>query len=283
MSLSCPRLTPPRLSALLHRIKPTPPSLLTISASAHYAHDYRWFQNLVRTYLPDAAPPLLRLSHPLHQLDEFIRIFSQRYFPLVSLHLYEYAAAWEGDDNLWERLRQGIPYAVQGFPVGDDRHLIWEFVPNGLCLLALLGDPADPAADADTAGIYVSWLEAAQAMVPRDLLTQLPAHGFAGDTLAAGLSAAGWPDCAQTLRYINATTGNFFLDLYGDPEWDETSVDPWEPEIIDAATNLWQEATRILDAVDRANQWLEQDPPRHFEQLLQLAQSVTTTYRESEA
>ena len=65
-----------------------------------------------------------------------------------------------------------------------------------------------------------------------------------------------------------AETGNFFLDYcYEDGSFDGFS-DPWEEETIADGTEQWRRARALMDSVFKLTDWLEEDLPARFAEML---------------
>ena len=67
---------------------------------------------------------------------------------------------------------------------------------------------------------------------------------------------------------VFAETGNFFLDhCYEDGNYDGF-CDPWEDEIIAEGTEEWRKANALMDSVCRLADWLEEELPGRFAEML---------------
>jgi hypothetical protein len=73
---------------------------------------------------------------------------------------------------------------------------------------------------------------------------------------------------AQAVSWIRAETGNFFLDAnYEDGSYDGFS-DSWEEEIIQEGTEEWRKADQLMGSALGLADWLEEDLPGRFAELL---------------
>ena len=45
-------------------------------------------------------------------------------------------------------------------------------------------------------------------------------------------------------------------------------ADPWEEEVIEAGTEEWRKASALIDSVTRLADWLEEDLPGRFAEML---------------
>ena len=73
---------------------------------------------------------------------------------------------------------------------------------------------------------------------------------------------------AQAASWVFAETGNFFLDHCYDDGMYEGFADPWEDDIIAEGTEEWRKATALMDSVTRLADWLEEDLPGRFVEML---------------
>ena len=169
-------------------------------------------------------------------MERFANLFGERHFPLYA-PFFEFFMD-EGDEPPWTWLRKGIPFELMGF--GYDG-------PDGL---------------------RVAWLESAAERIPQETLLRVPEGGIPLEDLASALKGTRFEGAAQACSWVLAETGNFFLDhTYDDGSYDGFA-DPWEDDIIAEGTEEWRKAIVLMDAVTRLADWLEEDLPGRFAEML---------------
>ena len=255
---------PALLSGLAGLLLRRPPSLRELVTLVGYADDYTWFTGLVRRLFPEEAEAALAAPDIRTRVERFARLFGERHFPLYSPYFDYYMD--EGDEPPWTWLRRGIPFELMGF--GDDGlHEMWDGYREGLSAMALLVKPPDSFYE-EPDGLRVAWLESAAARIPQETLLRIPQGGIPLDDLAEALKGTGFEGVAQAASWVFAETGNFFLDAcYEDGNYDGFA-DPWEDEIIEAGTEEWRKAIVLMDAVGKLADWLEEDLPGRFAEML---------------
>ena len=256
--------TPPRLSGLVKLLLRRPPSLRELVTLAGYAEDYAWFVGLVRRLFPEEGEEVLSASDVRTRVERFTRLFQERHFPLYASFLDFY---WdEGDEPIWTWLRRGVPFELFGFGY-DDLHEIWDRYRDGLSAMVLLVRPPDSSYE-EPDGLRVAWLESAAARIPQETLIRIPEGGIPLDALTGTLKGTGFERAAQACSWVWSQTGNFFLDAsYEDGEYDGFA-DPWEDDLIAQGTEEWRQASAVMDSVSRLADWLEDDLPGRFAEML---------------
>ena len=258
---------PARLSGLAGLLLRRPPSLRELVTLVGYADDYAWFAGLARRLFPDEAEAALAAPDIRTRVERFARLFGERHFPLYA-PFFEFSMD-EGDEPPWAWLRRGVPFELMGFGY-DALHELWDRYREGLSALVLLVKPPDSPYAADD-GIRVAWLESAAACIPQETLLRIPEGGIPLDDLTEALKGTGFEGAAQACSWVFAETGNFFLDAsYEDGEYDGFA-DPWEDEVIEAGTEEWRKAAALMDAVGRLTDWLEENLPGRFAEMLDFA------------
>ena len=118
------------------------------------------------------------------------------------------------------------------------------------------------------AGCAPAWLECAAQRIPQETLLRIPSGGIALEALTEAVKETEYQGAAQASAWLRAETGNFFLDhCYDDGDYDGFS-DPWEEEIIQEGTEEWRKADRLMDSVLKLADWLEEDLPSRFAEML---------------
>ena len=255
---------PAQLSGLANLLLRRPPSLRELVTLVGYANDYAWFAGLVRRLFPQEAEAALSAPDIRRRVERFANLFGERHFPLYAPY-FEFFMD-EGDEPPWTWLRRGIPFELVGFGY-DGLHEMWDGYREGLSALALLAKPPDSIYDGPD-GLRVAWLESAAERIPQETLERIPQGGIPLDALAEALKGTRFEGAALAASWVFAETGNFFLDHCYDDGMYEGFADPWEEEVIEAGTEEWREASALIDSVTRLADWLEEDLPGRFAEML---------------
>ena len=255
---------PAQLSGLANLLLRRPPSLRELVTLVGYADDYAWFVGLVRRLFPQEAEAALAAPDIRTRVERFGQLFGERHFPLYA-PFFEFFMD-EGDEPPWTWLRKGIPFELMGFGY-DGLHEMWDGYREGLSAMALLVRPADAYYDGPD-GLRVAWLESAAERIPQETLLRVPQGGIPLDDLAEALKGTGFEGVAQAASWVFAETGNLFLDHCYDDGMYEGFADPWEDDIIAEGTEEWRKATALMDSVTRLADWLEEDLPGRFVEML---------------
>ncbi len=255
---------PAQLSGLANLLLRRPPSLREQVTLVGYADDYAWFVGLVRRLFPQEAEAALSASDVRGRVERFANLFGERHFPLYAPFFDFYLD--EGDEPPWTWLRRGIPFELMGFDY-DGLHEMWDGYREGLSAMSLLVEPPDAYYDGPD-GLRVAWLESAAERIPQETLERIPQGGIPLDGLTDALKETRFEGAAQACSWVLAETGNFFLDhTYEDGSYDGFS-DPWDDDIIKEGTEEWRKASALMDAVSRLTDWLEEDLPGRFAEML---------------
>ena len=255
---------PAQLSGLAKLLLRRPPSLRELVTLVGYADDYAWFVGLVRRLFPQEAEAALSAPDVRQRVERFAQLFGERHFPLYA-PFFEFFMD-EGDEPPWTWLRKGIPFELMGFGY-DGLHEMWDGYREGLSALVLLVKPPDSFYE-EPDGLRVAWLESAAERIPQETLERIPQGGIPLDDLTDALKETGFEGVAQACSWVLAETGNFFLDhTYEDGSYDGFS-DTWEDDIIAEGTEEWRKASALMDSVCKLGDWLEEDLPGRFAEML---------------
>ena len=255
---------PPRLSGLAKQLLRRPPSLRELVTLIGYADDYAWFVGLVRRLFPLEAEAALSAPDTRTRVERFARLFAERHFPLYAPFIEFWAD--DGEEPPWSWLRRGIPFGLMGFGY-DGLHEMWDSYRDGLAAMALLVRPSGVYYDGPD-GLRTAWLESAAERIPKEALLRIPDGGAPLDVLTEALRGTRFEGAAQACSWMLAETGNFFLDAcYEDGDYDGFS-DPWDDDIIAVGTEEWRKANALMDSVCNLADWLEEDLPGRFAEML---------------
>ena len=256
---------PPTLSGLAKLLLRRPPLLREMVTLIGYAEDYAWFAGLVRRLFPQEAEAALSAPDVRTRVERFANLFGERHFPLYAPFI-EFWLDEDGEEPPWSWLRRGIPFDLMGFGY-DDLHEMWNGYRDGISAMTLLVKPPDVYYDGPD-GLRVAWLESAAERIPKDTLERIPQGGIPLDDLTDAVKETRFEGAAKACSWVLAETGNFFLDHnYEDGSYDGFA-DPWEDDIIAEGTEEWRKASALMDSVSRLNDWLEEDLPGRFAEML---------------
>ena len=256
---------PPLLSGLAKVLLRRPPSLRELTVVVGYADDYAWFAGLVRRLFPDEAEATLSAPGVRARVESFTRLFAERHFPLYAPFI-EFWAEYREEEPPWSWMRRGIPFHLVGFDY-DGLHELWDGYRDGLAALALPVKPPDSFFDGPD-GLRTAWLESAAERIPQRTLLRIPEGGIPLEDLTEAVGGTRFEGAAQAASWVWARTGNFFLDHNFEDGNYEGFCDPWDDEIIAEGTREWRRADALMDSVCKLTDWLEEDLPGRFAEML---------------
>ena len=255
---------PALLSALAGLLLRRPPSLREMVTLVGYADDCAWFTGLARRLFPDEAGEMLSAPDIRARVERFASLFGERHFPLYA----PYVEFWTEEDDeppcTW--LRRGIPFDLMGFGY-DGLHEMWSGYREGISALALLVKPPDVYFDGPD-GLRTAWLESAAKRIPKETLQKIPGGGITVEDLTEAVRDTRYEGAASAASWLWAETGNFFLDHCFEDGWYDGFCDPWEDDVIEEGTQQWRRANALMDSVCRLSDWLEDDLPARFAEML---------------
>ena len=255
---------PALLSGLAQLLLRRPPSLRELVIVVGYADDYAWFTGLVRRLFPDEAEAALSAPDVRTRVERFANLFADKHFPLYT-PIIEFWAE-DDDEPAWSWLRRGIPFDLMGFGY-DGLHELWHGYRDGISAMLLLVKPPD-SFYGESEEIRVAWLESAAERIPQETLERIPRGGLPVEALAEAVKDTRFEGAAKAAFWVFAGTGNFFLDhSYEDGSYDGFAH-PWDDEIIAEGTEEWRKAREIMDSVCSLADWLEEDLPGRFAEML---------------
>jgi hypothetical protein len=245
-----------------------PPSLSVLIARLQDSEAYGDFISLIREFLPEWEREILHEPAPARQMAVFASHFEDRYFPLDS----NIMDGWETE---YSDLTRHIPVIPRGFSY-DDFSELSSSSRAGIELMTYLLE--DPYRDDDD---RVALSEACKEHVPVEILQRVPQGGFPLQGLHRLLNKTKYEALALWGDEITLDTGNFFLDL--DSETLSTGYAEnieWTKEDVKNLTTEWQRADRIDEGIYNLCEWLEEDSPARFKELLDFLLERTTNGEE---
>ena len=229
------------------------PSLSSLVAQISDAENYAAFVAMVKTYLPEREQEILHEPTPQSQVARFASYFEDRYFPLEDYFKW-------GDMEAYEDITYRIPVVVMGFSY-DDYHEAADWRDGALLMTYLIESPWEGE---DT---NVSMAEACAEHVPVTLVERAANIQLSPGEAHRLLKGTKYEPLALWADRLHYNTGNFFLDT--DYEMLMSSMPPdWNPETVEELTRQWQQAELDENKTGEFMDWLEEDIPGRFEELV---------------
>lgn len=228
------------------------PSLSVLIGRLEGAEEYEDFVALVREFLPEREQEVLSESTPQSQVAVFASHFEVRYFPLDDSFKM-------GDIESYGDLTRFIPVIPLGLSYDEYQLMASDWRPGFQLLTYLVENPFGEE--------RAALAEACQEYVSSSLLERVPEKGLSPGELNRLTEGAQFKALADWARIIWHDTGNFFLDVDLEELWSGIPLS-WDRETTDELTRQWQQAERIQQEILGLVEWLEQDPPARFEELL---------------
>ena len=247
-----------RLAQLLSR--GGPPSLIDLAQWMDQGEETREFLTLVREFLPEHEEAILREAGVTLRIAAFARFFEQRHFPLPD----QFRDGWVDE---YEYLVYQVPIIRLGIDYDDYHDLPGSWRLGYQLLFALTADPFEGWS---SEGARIPLLDECASSVPRKLLERT-GKGFPTDVLEPALKGTKYEGALIAARWLHNNTDNAFLDITGEQDANA----PWEEETLEYAGREWREAVELQDKMDKMVEWLEEDPPARFEELLAFIEART--------
>ncbi len=246
------------LAILARRLMPPhPPSLSVLIAVITGAEEYGIFIDLIREYLPDKLVEIVDESTPTAQMMVFAKHFEDRYFPL------DYAFR-NGDVEEYGQLTRCIPIIARGLSWEDYYEIATNARP-GIQLLTYLLE--NPSREADA---RVALGEACLEHVTPDLLEKVPTEGFRIEELNSLIAGTKYSALETWGKILSLDTGNLLLDTTQEDLYSGGYELPdWCRDEVEGLTKEWKEADTLDEEVNSLVDWLEQDTPAHFQEILE--------------
>ncbi len=229
------------------------PSLSSLIAQISDAEEYAAFVGLVKTFLPERQRDILHEPSPPSQIARFASYFEDRYFPLE-------APIKEGLVEGYEEITRCIPVICIGFSY-EDYHEAPDWRPGPLLMAYLIDNPYSEE-DLD-----VPLAEACREHLPDDLIERAGQCRLSPEDAHNLLKGTRYEPLALWADRLHFCTENFFLDT--DYEMLMNSMGPdWSPENVKELTRLWKQAEVHENKTGEFMDWLEEDLPARFEELV---------------
>ena len=227
-----------------------------------HAEDHLWFKNLVCKFLPESADEIISMPRTEDKLESFCQEFRKRFFELDENYVVDSLAERELNEcSPFSELRAGIPCQMMGIDL-ESLHDLWESYGVGIGLISLTagtedvlwGDP----------GLRYAWMEEARAIVPDEVLRELPEEGYHPQVLREACWNNSYRPLSMSVDWVCQITGNHMLDTshYDDMHW--SNLPEWDWEVIEILTTHYHQATKAWSRMSKFRSWLEADPASRF-------------------
>ncbi len=229
------------------------PSLSSLIAQISDSENHAQFVNMVKTYLPERVQEILHEPTPQSQVARFASYFEDRYFPLEDF--FEI-----GDLESYEDITYRIPVVVMGFSY-EDYHEVHDWRPGAMLMTYLVPNPYEGE------DIRVSLAEACREHIPDALIQRAGQCQLSPEDAHSLLKGSKYEPLALWADRLHFCTDNFFLDT--DYEMLMTNIGPdWSPENVEELTRQWKLAEVRENRTGGFMDWLEEDLPGRFEELV---------------
>jgi hypothetical protein len=237
-----------------------PPSLRDLRDLLLTSENYAEFMRIVTQFTPEIEAEVRRAAGAAAKMMLFANTFEQRYFPL-------YPGFADGLNDDYYDLCTQIPVVTLSID-WDAYHEIAEGqFRKGLMLAAYI--LADPYGNADSPeGERVALADACGQLVRKEDLARVPPGGISHDDVHKLLDGTRFEALATVGDILNFDTGDCFHDndeemvAQGGPELD------WTRENVEAIAQGWLKAQATEEKVGKFYDWLQEDMPAHFAELL---------------
>lgn len=229
------------------------PSLSSLIAQISDAENHAQFVIMVKTYLPERAREILHEPTPQFQVARFASYFEDRYFPLEEVFKM-------GDFESYEDIIYRIPVIVMGLSC-DEYHEVPDWRPGVILMTYLVPNPYEGEDS------LVSLAEACRGHIPDALIQRADQCRLSPEDAHSLLKGTKYEPLALWADRLHFCTENFFLDT--DYEMLMNSIGPdWSLENVEELTRQWKQAEVHENRTGGFMDWLEEDLPGRFEELV---------------
>jgi len=234
------------------------PSLSSLIAQVSDSESFAGFVDLVKTYLPEREQEILHQPTPQSQVASFASYFEDRYFPLEDYFKSK-------DVESYEEITIRIPVVVLGLNY-EDYHEVPEWREGAVLMTYLVTNPYDE-------DDLVSLAEACRERIPDALAKRAEQCRLSPEEAHHLLNGTKYEPLALWADWLHSSTGNAFLDT--DYEMLMNDMGPeWSPDTVRELTNEWRQAELHQNKTGDFMDWLEQDLPKRFDELVRFIERV---------
>ena len=261
------------LQALTTALRPAAPTHISALLRMISSQDgYRWFRATTRELMPEAPDAILAHLEYSDMVRAFRQEFETRYLPLEEA-IMESLTEEDMHEEPWDSLLHCVPIGLYGFII-DDPHeyaeaLTGRWVRPGIGLMTLLFSAGRISWEPDEA-VKLAWIEACSDIVPAHILSRIPLEGFEAEHIADTFRSHGMTDLQNLALWIDSHTPFPLLNYQYHPELIQELDFPWDKALIEDAGEQWRNAQDFLQSITRGPEWIEADPPRRLNQIIDL-------------
>ena len=146
-------------------------------------------------------------------------------------------------------------------------HELWNGYRDGISAPLLLARPPH-SFYGEYEEIRTAWLESAAERIPQSTLGRIPRGGIPVEELTEAVKDTRFEGAAKAASWVFAETGIFLLDACYEDGYYDGFCDPWDDDIIADGTQEWRRARALMDSVYSLADWLEEDLPGRFAEML---------------
>jgi hypothetical protein len=244
-----------------------PPSLSILLQCFSSLEGWEDFMELVNEYTPEKRDEILRENDQGKQMEIFMNTFEAKYFQLQQDWVTQNFQDWvtqnfEEDNEVgYSVLTENVPVDVLGWDYDKYDELPSTSDISTQLWCYLLPNPSDENDE------RVALADACQNVVPRAILSRVPAKGFPFDKLHDMLDGTKYSFIAKFGDWLSANTGNYFLDTDEESYW-QGYKPTWDRPTIEELTENGKEINRFFDERNKFQDWFEKDTVKHFQELL---------------
>ena len=250
------------LQVLILRLKAwSPPSIGVLIAQIGDSEGYLEFIGIIRELLPQNEAEILRESTIADQVELFANRFETRYFPLGG-------GVWDWDwVESYHDFCYQIPIEVQGISWEEYEQMPdSDYYRAGLQLMTYLVQDLEVACGYGEGHVRVVLAEVCARHAPQSLLERIPGGGWRAEELRRVVQNSPYSGLGTWLSVLERDTNTFFLDA--DEEIVGYNQIDWTLENVEELTRQHATAERITQEYHKFSEWLEEDMPAHFAELV---------------
>lgn len=239
------------LAILAGKLIVGPPSLARLLDRIANYESLAAFISLIREYLPELESTIMSQMSDADKIRTFTYHFNNRYFPLseTEIELYE--------DFTLADFTHHLPVNLMGFTYSD-YHEVPTMRPGFILIMALIQGPYDD----NNARIPI--LEEAGNLAGEKLILQIPEGGIAPGLVCRMLDGTKYEAVNAVVDWVHSDTGCWQLDA----SYEDYGYEEWSPYVVDNLTQQWPRVNEYHDTMTKAYEWLEENPGKHFRELL---------------
>lgn len=258
------------LSALaerLHRAS-APPLVSDLLSLFEDADALRAFFALVKEMTPEAEASIRSARGGQARVEAFCAAFSRRWWPLdPDADIFD---GWQDEETSpYDAILRGVPVCFMGTDQED-----WESVPSDLrpgwvLLHALCASQFDDPDNPDGESSRVALVEAVAKLMGEKLAARIPEGGYSLGELRQRTAGTQFKALATLSEILNSETGNEWLDISQTEFYESYGGGmSWDMDTVKTMAAKHPAARAAWDQVGDLGEWLEEDLPANFHQLL---------------